>query len=141
MMTMEPFVVILMKKDSKTGFFESEVGSYRVSEMGEYIESIFVTDKENDDVVHLRLTTAEPVKDWEYSAIYDYYDEDKVFALEFVMSIQPIEDNYDPLWEVTFKLASEREKTEKQIQEILKAHHMEMQEVMQEIEGKEEEYK
>ncbi len=138
---MEPFVVILMRKDGKTGFFESEVGSYNIKDMGEYIESIFVVDRENDDIVHLRLTTATPVKDWEYSAIYDYYDEDRVSTLDFVIGVEPIEDDYDPLWEVTFKLENERELTEEQIQKILQAHHVEMQEVMQEIEDKEEEYK
>ena len=141
MKIMEPFAVILMRKDSETGFLESEVGSYNIPSMGEYLESIFVIDKEEEDMVHLRITTATPVKDWEYSAIYDYYDEDRVSALDFVIKVEPIEDDYDPLWEVTFKLLDNIEETEEQIQKILETHHIELQEVMQEIKDKEEEYK
>ncbi len=138
---MEPFAVILMKKDRQTGFFESEIGSYNIKSMGAYLDSIFVIDKEEEDIVHLRITTDEPVKDWEYSAIYDYYDEDRVKALDFVIKIEPIEDEYDPLWEVTFRLNESIDETEDQIVKILEAHNLEMQEVMEEIKDKEEEYK
>ncbi len=55
--------------------------------------------------------------------------------------LEPIEDDYDPLWEVTFKLLDNIEETEEQIQKILETHHIELQEVMQEIKDKEEEYK
>ena len=138
---MEPFAVILMKKDKETGFFEAEIGSYNVVSMGEYLASIFVIDKEEEDIFHLRLTTDKPVKDWEYSAIYDYYDEDKIAALDFVIKIEEIEDEYDPLWEVTFRLSESIEETEDQLAEVLEIHHLELEDVFNEIKGKEEEYK
>ena len=138
---MEPFAVILMKKDKETGFFEAEIGSYNVVSMGEYLDSIFVIDKEEEDIVHLRLTTDKPVKDWEYSAIYDYYDEDKIAALDFVIKIEEIEDEYDPLWEVTFRLSESIEETGDQLAEVLEIQNLELEDVFNEIKGKEEEYK
>lgn len=138
---MEPFAVLLMKKDINTGFLESEIGSYMINENGEYIDSIFVIENESTDVVHLRITTEIPVKDWEYSAIYDYYDEEAVQAVEEVIGIEPIEDEFNPVWEVTFKLHDIEEQMEDIIARILLAHKAEIHEVYEEIKGREEEYK
>ena len=137
---MEPFAVIIMKKDAETGFLDKEVGSYMIKEHGDYIDSIYVLEQDGKNIAHMRVSTDFDVQDWQYSAIYDYYDEDKVKALEDVLSIEAIEEEFNPLWEVRFVLPEIEEAAEEMMVRILTSHKNELDEVLEEIKDKEEEY-
>ena len=137
---MEPFAVIIMKKDSETGFLDKELGSYMIKEHGDYIDSIYVLELDGKNIAHMRVSTDFDVQDWQYSAIYDYYDEDKVKALEDVLSIEAIEEEFNPLWEVRFVLPEIEEAAEEMMVRILTSHKNELDEVLEEIKDKEEEY-
>ena len=137
---MEPFAVIIMKKDSETGFLDKELGSYMIKEHGDYIDSIYVLELDGKNIAHMRVSTDFDVQDWQYSAIYDYYDEDKVKALEDVLSIEAIEEEFNPLWEVRFVLPEIEEAAEEMMVRILTSHKNELDEVLKEIKDKEEEY-
>lgn len=138
---MEPFAVIIMKKDIDTGFLDQEVGSYMIKEHGDYIDSIYAIEEDGENIAHMRITTDFDVQDWQYSAIYDYYDEEKVKNLEEVLSMEAIEEEFNPLWEVRFVLPEIEEAAEELMVKILSAHKEEMDEVLGEIKDKEEEYK
>jgi len=137
---LEPFAVIIMKKDAETGFLDKEVGSYMIKEHGDYIDSIYVLEQDGKNIAHMRVSTDFDVQDWQYSAIYDYYDEDKVKALEDVLSIEAIEEEFNPLWEVRFVLPEIEEAAEEMMVRILTSHKNELDEVLEEIKDKEEEY-
>jgi len=137
---LEPFAVIIMKKDSETGFLDKELGSYMIKEHGDYIDSIYVLELDGKNIAHMRVSTDFDVQDWQYSAIYDYYDEDKVKALEDVLSIEAIEEEFNPLWEVRFVLPEIEEAAEEMMVRILTSHKNELDEVLEEIKDKEEEY-
>lgn len=137
---MEPFAVIIMKKDGETGFLDKEVGSYMIKEHGDYIDSIYVIEEDGKNIAHMRITTDFDVQDWQYSAIYDYYDEDKVKALEGVLSIESMEEEFNPLWEIRFALPEIEEVAEEMMVNILSIHKKEMDEVLEEIKDKEEDY-
>ena len=137
---MEPFAVIIMKKDSETGFLDKELGSYMIKEHGDYIDSIYVLELDGKNIAHMRVSTDFDVQDWQYSAIYDYYDEDKVKALEDVLSIEAIEEEFNPLWEIRFVLPEIEEAAEEMMVRILTSHKNELDEVLKEIKDKEEEY-
>mgnify|MGYP001286296952 CR=1 FL=1 len=137
---MEPFAVIIMKKDAETGFLDKEVGSYMIKEHGDYIDSIYVLEQDGKNIAHMRVSTDFDVQDWQYSAIYDYYDEDKVKALEDVLSIEAIEEEFNPLWEIRFVLPEIEEAAEEMMVRILTSHKNELDEVLKEIKDKEEEY-
>lgn len=137
---MEPFAVIIMKKDAETGFLDKEVGSYMIKEHGDYIDSIYVLEQDGKNIAHMRVSTDFDVQDWQYSAIYDYYDEDKVKALEDVLSIEAIEEEFNPLWEIRFVLPEIEEAAEEMMVRILTSHKNELDEVLEEIKDKEEEY-
>lgn len=137
---MEPFAVIIMKKDSETGFLDKELGSYMIKEHGDYIDSIYVLELDGKNIAHMRISTDFDVQDWQYSAIYDYYDEDKVKDLEDVLSIEAIEEEFNPLWEVRFVLPEIEEAAEEMMVRILTSHKNELDEVLEEIKDKEEEY-
>ena len=137
---MEPFAVIIMKKDSETGFLDKELGSYMIKEHGDYIDSIYVLELDGKNIAHMRISTDFDVQDWQYSAIYGYYDEDKVKDLEDVLSIEAIEEEFNPLWEVRFVLPEIEEAAEEMMVRILTSHKNELDEVLEEIKDKEEEY-
>ena len=132
--------MIIMKKDGETGFLDKEVGSYMIKEHGDYIDSIYVIEEDGKNIAHMRITTDFDVQDWQYSAIYDYYDEDKVKALEDVLSIEAIEEEFNPLWEIRFVLPEIEEAAEEMMVRILTSHKNELDEVLEEIKDKEEEY-
>lgn len=129
-----------MKKDAETGFLDKEVGSYMIKEHGDYIDSIYVLEQDGKNIAHMRVSTDFDVQDWQYSAIYDYYDEDKVKALEDVLSIEAIEEEFNPLWEIRFVLPEIEEAAEEMMVRILTSHKNELDEVLKEIKDKEEEY-
>ena len=132
--------MIIMKKDNETGFLDKEVGSYMIKEHGDYIDSIYVLEQDGKNIAHMRVSTDFDVQDWQYSAIYDYYDEDKVKALEDVLSIEAIEEEFNPLWEIRFVLPEIEEAAEEMMVRILTSHKNELDEVLKEIKDKEEEY-
>ncbi|MGN1230890.1 MAG: DUF6762 family protein, partial [Anaerotignum sp.] len=76
---MEETVIVIMLKDAETGFLEKELGAYSISENGELIFNIYAEGEEKKVV--LRLTCERELQDWEYDAVYDYYDIETVGAL------------------------------------------------------------
>lgn len=74
---MEETTIVIMLKDEETGFLDQELGSYSVPERAELIWSIYVKSNE----VVLRLSCDRELEDWEYEAVFDYYDTEPVGAL------------------------------------------------------------
>jgi len=136
---MSDLVVVLMIKNNKTGFLEKEIAQYRVTENENLIVNLFGIDLENAIEVHMKLTTDRDVEDWEFSAIYDYYDDGVI--KEFVKSVIPEEDCYNPTWEVVFEYDDKEAVMEEKIKTILDAHSRELEEVYNAIKEKKEEYK
>ena len=98
---MEETVIVIMLKDAETGFLEKELGAYSISENGELIFNIYAEGEEKKVV--MRLTCERELQDWEYDAVYDYYDTETVGAL--VDSMEEEDGHYDPVWVVTFPFA------------------------------------
>ena len=104
---MEETTIVIMLKDEETGFLDQELGSYSVPERAELIWSIYVKSNE----VVLRLSCDRELEDWEYEAVFDYYDTDDQDAMEG-------------------KLAK-----------ILQAHEKELRSVFDAIKDKEDDYR
>ncbi|SHJ33599.1 hypothetical protein SAMN02745975_01848 [Geosporobacter subterraneus DSM 17957] len=135
---MEPMVVMLMEKEQDTGYLTKEIGSYRIMEGGQYIDSIYLTDQEGERTVHLRLTTDRDLEDWEYEAVFDYYDTE-VFGQE-IRSIVEVEEEFNPVWEIAFPFTDSREGMETMLERILTIHKTELNSTYEEIQDKKEEY-
>jgi hypothetical protein len=86
----------------------------------------------------MKLTCDRNVEDWEFDAIYDYYDTQTVLAE--AESIAEEEDCYNPTWIVTFDFIDNIEKMEQKIQKILDLHYMELKSVYDAISDKRDEY-
>ena len=134
---MEETVIVIMLKDAETGFLEKELGAYSISENGELIFNIYAEGEEKKVV--LRLTCERELQDWEYDAVYDYYDTETVGAL--VDSIEEEDGHYDPVWVVTFPFAEEQDVMEQKLTDILAAHKEELLSVYEAIKDKEDDYR
>ncbi|MGM9917154.1 DUF6762 family protein [Anaerotignum sp.] len=134
---MEETVIVIMLKDAETGFLEKELGAYSISENGELIFNIFAEGEEKKVV--MRLTCERELQDWEYDAVYDYYDTETVGAL--VDSMEEEDGHYDPVWVVTFPFAEEQDVMEQKLTDILDAHREELLSVYEAIKDKEDDYR
>lgn len=134
---MEETVIVIMLKDAETGFLEKELGAYSLPENGELLFNIYAEGEEKRVV--MRLGCERELQDWEYDAVYDYYDTETVGAL--VDSIEEEDGHYDPVWVVTFPFSEEQEKMEQKLTEILAAHHEELLSVYEAIKDKEDDYR
>ena len=123
---MEETTIVIMLKDEETGFLDKELGSYSVPERAELIWSIYVKSNE----VVLRLSCNRELEDWEYEAVFDYYDTEPVGAL--VDTIIEEEGHCDPVWIVGFPFIEDQ---------ILQAHEKELCSVFDAIKDKEDDYR
>ena len=135
---MDETIIVIMIKDEHTGFLERELGSYKIEKYDELIYNTYAEEKDGRYVVYMKLTCDRDVEDWEFSAIYDYYDTQTV--LDEVDNVAEEEDCYNPTWTVSFDFIEDVEKMEEKIQKILNLHYMELKSVYEAISDKRDEY-
>ncbi len=128
---MESVTVIIMEKDKETGFLEKEIGSFTVEEHGELIERIYMTTEEGKQIVHMIVTTSRDVEDEEFASILDSYDGEAMEQV--ILSIEEVEDTYNPTWEVTFPYVDSQDGMEERMQRILNAHYGELRRIDEEL--------
>ena len=134
---MDETVIVIMLKDAETGFLEKELGSFSLAENAELLFNIYVEEKDGEQVAVLRLGCDRELADWEYDAVYDYYDTETVGAL--VDAIAEEDGQYDPIWVVRFPFAADG--VEERLSEILHAHKAELDSVYDAIKDKEDDYR
>lgn len=127
--------LVLMEKDKETGYITKELGSFEVNEGALYVRKLYVENNE----VNLYFDTNKDVEEWEYSAIYDLFNEDKFVEEGF--TIEEDLDEYNPTFILKFPYNEEYEDMKKVIDKSVDLINLEMNNVFQAIEGKEEEYK
>ena len=104
-----------------------------------FIYNTFAVEKEDGGYeVIMKLTCDRDVEDWEFEAIYDYYDTETLLPL--VTSIKEEEDCFNPTWSITFDFIDNTEEMESKISEILAAHAKEIGSVYEAIADKRDEY-
>ena len=132
---MEDTVIVIMMKDAETGFLEKELGAYTLPENSGLIFNIYA----EGEIVVLRLTCDKELQDWEYDAVYDYYDTETVGTL--VDMIEEEDGHYDPVWVVRFPFAEEQDAMEEKLTAILEKHQEELLSVYEAIKDKEDDYR
>lgn len=127
--------LVLMEKDKETGYITKELGSFEVNEGALFVRKLFVLDNE----VNLYFDTNKDVEEWEYSAIYDLFNEDRFVEEGF--SIEDDLDEYNPTFILKFKYEEEYNDMKEVITKAVNLIQEEMNSVFEKIKGKEEEYK
>lgn len=127
--------LVLMEKDKETGFVSKELGSFNVDEGALFVRKFFV----EDGIVNLYFDTNKDVEEWEYSAIYDLFNEDEF--KENGYELEEDLDEYNPTFIIRFDYDDEYSNMQEKLNEIIALIKTEMENVFKNIEGKEEEYK
>ncbi|MBW9151292.1 DUF6762 family protein [Clostridium estertheticum] len=127
--------LVLMEVDKETNQFVREIGSYETSQGAEFVTKLNYCG----DLINLTFDTHDDVEEWQFSAIYDCFNEDVFRAKGYI--IEPIDDEYNPTWLVKFKYSDEHMVVRESLIEICELIKQELREVFIRIKGKEEEYK
>lgn len=127
--------LVLMEVDKETNKFVREIGSYETSQGAEFVTKL----NYSGDLINLTFDTHDDVEEWQFSAIYDYFNEE-IFRSKGYL-IEAIDDEYNPTWLVKFKYSNEHMVVREALIEICELIKQELREVFIKIKGKEEEYK
>ena len=136
---MEETVIVIMLKDAETGFLDKELGCYKIEKGEELIYNTYAyLSPDGGYKVVMKLSTGGDVSDWEFQAIYDYYDKETL--LPFVSSIYEDEDCYNPTWIAELDFTDSEEEMESRISNIINAHKKELESVYEAIADKRNDY-
>lgn len=127
--------LVLMERDKETNFLVKELGSYEVSEGGEYVTKFFY----DGDKVNMYFDTARDVEEWEYSAIYDLFNEEVFINAGF--NIEQQDDEYNPTWILKFDYNDEYSVMQEMVNKLCNMIEEEILNAFKAIKGKEKEYK
>ncbi len=128
-------VIVIMEKDKKTGFLEKEIAGLSLSKNEEYVVNVYAMEGD----LYIRLSVDREVKDWEYNAVFDYFDTE-VFNGK-IKDISEVDDTYNPTWELRLPFDPENiDEVKKRVEEILEIFKKEINDVFGVIADKEGEY-
>ena len=126
--------LVLIEKDKETGFIKKELGSFEVNEGALFVKKLYVLD----EIVNMYFDTNKNVEEWEYSAIYDLFNNEAF--IEKGYEIEEDLDEYNPTYIIKFKYEDDYDLMKKKIQEVVAIIEKEMNAVFEAIQGKEAEY-
>lgn len=132
-------VIVVMLKDRKTGMLERELQTLNIQQNEDFLLNVFGIEENDEIFIHIKFTTNRDVLDWEFNAIYDYYDIEVFEKKGFV--INDFEEEYNPTWEVVIPYDENLETLTETINNILALHRAELGDVLEVIKDKEGEYK
>ena len=127
--------LVLMEKDKETGFITKELGSFEVEEGALYVVKLYVID----NVVNLYFDTNKDVEKWEYSAIFDLFNQEAFVEAGF--EIKEDEEEYNPTYILKMPYIDDYSQMKESLNKALSIIKAEMENVFEAIKGKEEEYK
>ena len=126
--------VVLMEREKETNFLVKELGSYEVHEGAEYITKLFY----DGDKVNLYFDTNKEVEDWEFTAIYDLFNEEAF--KDVVTTIEPYDEEFNPTWIITFDYDGDHNIFQEKLNNICDLISSTLEKVFKDIEGKEDIY-
>lgn len=127
--------LVLMEVDKETNQFVKELGSYETSEGAEFVTKLNYSGK----LINLTFDTHDDVEEWQFTAIYDCFNEE-IFRSKGYF-IEAVDDEYNPTWLVKFKYSDDHMVVREALIEICELIKQELKEVFIKIKEKEEEYK
>lgn len=135
---MEDTLIVIMLKNNTTGFLETEIDSYNLGVNENLVVNAYAMEQDKQYKIYLKISTDRDVEDWEFNAIYDYYDGEAIKNL--VNNIYEVDDCYNPTWEVVFDFIDSHEQMEQKLNDILNCHKNELIDVYETIKDKKDDY-
>ncbi|WP_061995546.1 DUF6762 family protein [Clostridium sp. ATCC 25772] len=124
---MEFSSLVLMEREKETNYLVKELGSYEVGEGAEYVTKLFY----DGDEINLYFDTQRDVEEWEYTAIYDVFNEGKFEEKGF--NIDVYDEEYNPTWIIKFQYDEEHEIIKEKLEKICLLIKQEMEKAFSEI--------
>ncbi len=140
---MEETLIVIMLKEKETGFFCKELCSVSVTEFEGFLQNINGEHTEDGKILlNMLITTNRDVLDWEYNAILDTYETDTILNLDGIISVDEIEESFNPTWSVKFLYDENMrdDELEEFLGKVLEVHSKELTETFNTIIDLEEEY-
>lgn len=131
--------IMLYRKNSETGFLENEIGIFNFQEKSKYISKVYLENIEGKDFLTIWLTLDKEILNWEFEAIADCYEEEKLEALG--AKVVFLEEEYSPTWEMKIDSPEGFADIESLLEKVIEVHENELLETLEYISDKEEEYK
>lgn len=135
---MDDSAIVIMLKNRETGFLEKELGFCTIEKDEMLIDTIYAEEKDGSYEIIMKLTCDREVNDWEYDAIYDYYDTE--ILLNEVNSVEEEAEVYNPTWKVCFDFIEDSQQLNEKINSLLKLHKKELESVYEAIADKKDDY-
>ena len=88
--------------------------------------------------VYIEFSTGRDVEEWEYSAIYDLMSIENIENSGY--KVEEMLDEYNPSWRICFDFNEDHNEMEDKINDILDMIDEDIEKVMEDIKGKEEQY-
>jgi hypothetical protein len=134
---MEKTKIALYEKNTETGMLENLLGNYAVENV-DLIDTIHGINEGGLIKVYVFITVDREIADWEFNAIYDYYDTSAIKEMDVI--VEEKEDCYNPTWLLIFNYVDNNEEMENKLDGILFLHKKELETVYDEIKDKKGEY-
>lgn len=140
--------VVVMLRNKQTGFLEKELCALHITECADLLTNIYAeerTEGPGGTDVHMRVSTGPDVEDWQFNAVFDYYDDEAL--AEFTTSVAEAQDVFNPAWDLVFPCpygpdgSDDPSWLEEALARILRAHKAELQSVFKAIRDVEREYR
>lgn len=135
MINLEFSSLVLMEREKDTNFFVRELGSYEVDDGAEYITKMYY----DGEAINLYFDTAKDVEEWEYTAIFDLFNEEAFTSKGY--NINSEDDEYNPTWLLKFPYDEEHSIIQGKLREICMIIEEEMIKVLSKIEDNKNDYK
>lgn len=135
---MDDSAIVIMLKNRETGFLEKELGFCTIEKNELLIDTIYAEEENGNYKIIMKLTCDREVNDWEYDAIYDYYDTEAL--LDEANSVEEETEVYNPTWKVCFDFIENAQQLNEKINSLLKLHKKELESVYEVIADKKDDY-
>ena len=119
----ENTTLVLMLKNPETGYFEEELGQYKIGEGEVFLEGFWAVQTDGGPAVCMRIGVGDlwaEIDDEMYEYIYDEYDAD--LLPDFVSEFTEIDGSFNPVWETRFLFSDNPAVTESMIRQVLAGH-------------------
>jgi hypothetical protein len=130
---MEFSSIVLMEVNSENKFVK-ELGSYKIEDGGELIKKLFYKDGR----VYIKFYPGRDVEDWEYSALFDFFDLEMFEEKGY--NIQEKDDEYNPIWIIDIKYLEDRIKLSEKLTQVCSLFKNEIELAFAESNENKEEY-
>lgn len=124
-MEIDAKALVLMEREN--GTLKEELGSYEIDEGLNLVYKAYVENNR----VYVYLTTPDDVSDEEYTEIFDKYPVEKYSEMGY--EVVEIDDEYNPVWCVTFEFTDDHDEMEAMLNQIIGFHFDTINKIYEEI--------